>query len=384
LYDGRENPLTLARAAVLVSPGHIEIREYPTPEIGTGEMLLKVEMAGICGSDIHLYHGAEELPYPIILGHEFSATIEEMGKDSGRLEPHGRKLAVGDRVALFNMVTCGECYFCRFTTRRNMCRKSFVWGMSASCMQPPHLYGGWAEYIYVDKPRALVYKLPDDMSTRLNVLLDPMACAARALDRAFAPGLAAFGESFGPTKSVLVQGAGAIGTLCAAVAKICGARKVVMIGAPSKRLEIARGFGVDDTIDIGQVTNAEERVKIARRLSEAPHGPDLVIEAAGVPSALPEALDMVRPGGTVVVVGNAIGSQTVSFIPSMLCVKDVNLYGSYGYSDYYYETAMELLRQNKGRFPFEQMITHEFALDEAEKGVLYAESGEALKAVIVP
>ncbi len=373
------------KAAVLTSPGQMEIREYPKPEVKPTDMLLKVEMAGVCGTDVHYYRGREKaLPYPIILGHEFSVVIAEMGKNPYKLEPHGQELHVGDRVALFNTVTCGECYFCRFTTRRGLCQNFFTWGITAKCKDPPYLYGGWAEYMYADQPKAWMYKLPKDMSAKLNVLVEPMTTAARAFERAFAPGIPAIGEGFGPAKTVVIQGAGAIGTLSAAAAKISGAKKIIMVGAPANRLKLAEKFGVDETINIEQITKPEERIEIVKKLIRESQGPDVVVEATGVPAAVPEGLAMVRPGGTFIEVGHFVDTGAASINPFIMCSKDINLYGSYGYSEYDYETAIHMLYYNRDRFPFEQLVTHEFPLAQAEKAILAAERGEALKAAIVP
>lgn len=373
------------KAAVMTSPGHIEIREYPRPEVKPTDMLVKVEMAGVCGTDVHYYHGKEKaLPYPVILGHEFSLRIEEMGNTPYKLEPYGKNLAVGDRVALFNTATCGECYFCRFTTRRGLCTNFFVWGITAKCKDPPYLYGGWAEYMYVDQPRAWMYKVPDDMSSKLNMLVEPMTTATRALERAFAPGGPAYGESFGPGKSVVIQGAGAVGTLAAAAAKISGARQVIMVGAPANRLRIAKKCGVDEAIDIEQVTNPEDRIQMVRKMTAESQGPDLVVEATGVPAAVPEGLAMVRPGGSYVEVGHFVDAGEIGINPYVICSKDINIYGSYGYSEYDYETAIHMLYNNRDRFPFEELITHEFPLAQAEKAILAAARGVALKAAIVP
>lgn len=375
----------MVKAAVLTSPGHLEIRNYPRPEVKPTDMLVRVEMAGVCGTEVHYYRGREKaLPYPIILGHEFSVTIEEMGKTPYKLEPHGESLSVGDRVALFNTVPCGECYFCRFTTHRGLCQNFFTWGITAKCKDPPYLYGGWAEYMYVDQPKAWMYKLPKDMSAKLNMLVEPMTTATRALERAFAPGGPAYSESFGPAKSVVIQGAGAIGTLSAAAAKISGARQVIMVAGEANRLKIAKKFGVDETIDIKEIRNSEERIKMVKERFAATQGPDVVVEATGVPAAVPEGLAMVRPGGAYVEVGHFVDAGEIGINPFLLCSKDITLFGSYGYSEYDYETAIHLLYANRDRFPFEELITHEFPLVDAEKAVLAAERGVALKAAIVP
>jgi threonine dehydrogenase-like Zn-dependent dehydrogenase len=211
-----------------------------------------------------------------------------------------------------------------------------------------------------------------------------MTTATRALQRALMPGSPAYGEGFGPSKSVVIQGAGAIGTLAAAAAKISGAGQIIMVGAPENRLKIAKKFGVDETINIEDTTKAEERIQKVKSLTSVSHGPDVVVEATGVPAAFREGLEMVRPGGSYVEVGHFVDAGEISINPFLICTRDINLYGSMGYSEYDYETAINILYKNRDQFPFEELITHEFALEDAEKAVLAAEQGKALKAAIVP
>mgnify|MGYP001097142345 CR=1 FL=1 len=372
------------KAAVLVEPEKIEIQEFDKPSIQADAMLFKIELAGVCGTDVHLYHGREKsLQYPVILGHEFSAVISEMGEKAARTDVHGLPLETGDRITIYNSNLCGKCYYCRFTARQGLCPNfSVAWGFT-SCRKPPHLLGAWAEYMYIF-PNTWIFKVPEDMSAELNTLTEPMATASRAIERAIMPGIPSLGEGLGPAKTVVVQGSGAIGLLSAVVAKILGAGKVILVGAPAGRLKISEQFNVDQVINIEEITKPEDRINIVKRLCPFTGGADIVVEATGVPAAVPEGIAMLRPGGTFIEVGHYVDRGTVPINPYLLCSKDINLYGSYGFSQYNMETAIHLLYDNKDKFPFEKIITHKFALYEASDAVRAAEKGEALKSSIKP
>jgi len=372
------------KAAVLVGPERIEVQEFEKPSVQSDAMLLKIEIAGVCGTDVHLYHGREKsLQYPVILGHEFSAIVSEMGEKAAEMEVHGLPLRVGDRVTMYGANMCGKCYYCRFTARSGLCQNySVSWGFT-SCKNPPHLLGGWSEYMYIF-PNTWMFKVPEDMSAELNALVEPMATASRAVERALPLGMPSIGEGLGPGKIVIVQGAGTIGLLSAVMAKIFGAGKVIVIGAPAGRLKICEHFDIDRTVDIEEVKKPDDRIDLIKKLTSHKGGADVVVEATGVPAAVPEGIAMLRPGGTFIEVGHYVDRGSIPINPYVLCSKDINLYGSYGFSQHNVETAIHLLYDNRDKFPFERIITHRFPLSEALNAILAAERGEALKAAIVP
>jgi threonine dehydrogenase-like Zn-dependent dehydrogenase len=211
-----------------------------------------------------------------------------------------------------------------------------------------------------------------------------MATASRAVERALWPGMPSIGEGLGPGKVVVVQGSGTIGLLSAIVAKILGAGKVIIIGAPAGRLKICGQFNIDNVINIEEITKPEDRINLVKKLSSFAGGADIVVEATGVPAAVPEGIAMLRPGGTFVEVGHYVDRGTIPINPYVLCSKDINLYGSYGFSQYNMETAIRLLYDKRDDFPFEKIVTHKFSLENATNAVLAAERGEALKSTIVP
>ena len=210
-----------------------------------------------------------------------------------------------------------------------------------------------------------------------------MATASRAVERALSPGMPSLGEGLGVGKVVVVQGSGTIGLFSAVVAKILGASKVIVIGAPAGRLKLCQQFNVDKVINIEENKKPDDRINLVKKLTPYTGGADIVIEATGVPAAVPEGIAMLRPGGTFIEVGHYIDRGTIPINPHTLCSKDINLYGSYGFSQYNVETAIHILYDNREKMPFEKIIT-KFPLNEATGAILAAEKGNALKAAIAP
>jgi len=178
------------RAAVMTSPGRISVTEFPYPRIPSSAALVRMEMSGICGTDKHMFKGetihpsGQETTFPIIPGHENVGIIEELGKDATGLEVEGRALQESERVVPVCNVTCGQCYVCRssfgFTTP---CLRDVGYGTTLSCRDPRHLFGGWAEYLYI-LPQALLAKVPDGVDTQAAVMTEVLSVPLCAFDKA--------------------------------------------------------------------------------------------------------------------------------------------------------------------------------------------------------
>src|SRR6201746_482410 len=196
---------------------------------------------------------------------------------------------------------CGHCYYSTALTHRFATSLTPVYyGRYLGFDKAPHLWGGWAEYIYVDLdmlPGTKIYKLPDDMSLRLGALSEPLTSCIRAFNRAARAG----GFSWGDT--VVIQGSGPIGILAVAAAQEMGAGRVICVGAPEMpRLALARRFDAEATVDIEEVKTPEARIKAVRDIVGG-FGADLVMDCSGHPSAGPEGIEMLRDGGTYVEMG---------------------------------------------------------------------------------
>jgi L-iditol 2-dehydrogenase len=374
------------KAAVLKEAKKIEIMEFDKPEVKKDGILMRTEICGICGTDIHIYEGRMKVPYPIIPGHEFCGKIEEIGETAKTLEVMGKTLAEGDMITVVpgTNLFCGKCYYCRFLPHKpNLCINRRAYGSSMSCKNPPHLLGGYGEYVYVDPVHFWVYKLPDDMPLEVAVLTEPMAVASRALERAFEPGLPSARDGFGPSRSVAVQGAGPIGLLVLAAAKIAGAGKVIVIDMAEERLKIAQKFGANHTINLKEISKPEECIGEVRKLTHG-LGADVVVECTGVPTTFPEGIEMTRNGGRYVEVGHFTDSGGVEIHPHSICKKDIDILGSWIYPPTQFETAVSLLYSNFDTVPFKELVTHKFRLEETEKGIETMKKHEGLKVVIKP
>ena len=379
------------RAAVMVRPGKIEIQEFPFPELEDGAVLLKVEMCGICGTDKHTWRGetlqyagteAESgTPFPIIPGHEVIGVIAEINdRKRPRLDFNGERLRVGDRVALCPDVICGECYNCRHTFAFPWCENLRGYGNAFTSTEPPHLFGGWAEYMYI-LPQAFLYKVIEGLPLRVAVMLELMAVSYN-LDKT-KEFFTLSGDGFATGSTVVIQGVGPMGICHAIKARVMGAGTIVATDLSDYRLALARKFGVDHTLNVARTT-AAERIDFVRSLSHG-RGADIVAECAGVPEAVPEGLEMLRKGGTYVEAGNFVETGEVSLSPHRhFCAKNVRLIGMTNHPFTGYTPSMELLQRHADLFPFEEFVTHEYPLDQTEEALLKSMEPDCMKVVVVP
>jgi L-iditol 2-dehydrogenase len=272
------------------APRKIGASVFPYPKIPLDAAMVRMEMSGICGTDKHMFIGETEHPsgqetnFPIIPGHENVGIIEELGENATGLEVEGAELHVGDRVVPVCDVACGNCYICRssfgFATS---CLNNVAYGTTLSCRDPPHLFGGWAEYLYV-LPQALLAKVPEDMSVEAAVMTEVLSVALCGFNKAVTPYPIAK-EGFGPGDVVVILGAGPLGICHGIMAKMMGAQRIVIVGAPEYRLRLAEKICADQTLNIERIKDPSERVEEIKRLTNN-RGADLVAECAGVPDAV--------------------------------------------------------------------------------------------------
>ncbi|MQY83474.1 zinc-binding dehydrogenase [archaeon] len=363
--------MIMVKAAILEGVEKLKIVDYPEPEVEPNALILKTELCGVCGTDMHLYAGNMAIPFPVIPGHEFVGIIDEIGEKATSMEVKGKPLAEGDRVVVVPGTNrfCGDCYFCRFMPHKpTLCTNRRVLGVNMTSAEPPHLLGGWADKIYVDAEHFWVYRVPDEVPPEVAVLTEPMAVSSRAFERAYAPGLPTFGEGFGVGGTVAVQGAGAIGLLTVATAKMAGAGKIMVIDMVDERLKMAERLGADEVIDMRVYTTSAERVEEVNRLTNG-LGADVVVECVGVPAAFPEGIDMTRRGGKFVEVGHYTDPGTVPVNPHTICFKDMDVLGSWTYPPTQFGTVLELMRQSMGRLPLDEVVTKVYGVAEAQTAI---------------
>ena len=376
------------RAAVMVAPGHMEVREFPYPALEDGAIILRMEMAGICGTDKHTYRGENvqyagtpaetRTPFPIIPGHENVGVIEEISQGARAAgDFYGESLQVGDRLTFCPDVVCGECWFCRNTFGYPWCEKVRAYGNAFSCDQPPHLFGGWAEYVYL-LPGVFVYKVPEKMPSEVAVLAELFTVSA-ALERYLAVGTPADGFNGAPT--VVVQGVGPLGLCCLIKARILGAGEIIATDLSPFRLQMAGQFGSDAALNVAETT-VDGRIAFVRQRTRG-RGADIVIECAGVPEVLPEGLEMLRKGGLYLELGNFVDTgETAINVHRHLCAKNVHLIGVTNHPFTGYGPSLRLMHRYGGLFPFEQIITHRYPIQDSEKALLKSMEPDAMKVVI--
>ena len=380
------------RAAVMVHPGKIEIQEFPFPQLEDGAVLLKVEMCGICGTDKHTWRGEtkqyagtdaeSDTPFPIIPGHEIIGVVAEINdSERPRLDFNGEPLRVGDRVALCPDVVCGECYECRHTFAFPWCENLRGYGNAFTSAEAPHLFGGWAEYMYI-LPKAFLYKVPEGIPLRVAVMAELMAVSYN-LDKTKEL-FTLTGDGFATGSTVVIQGVGPMGICHLIKARVMGAGNIIAIDRSEYRLGLAAEFGADHTVNAAETTS-EERIEFVRSLTHG-RGADIVIECAGIAEVVPEGLDMTRKGGIYLEPGNFAETGEVSLSPHRhFCSKNIRLIGMTNHPFTGYTPSMELMQRYADRFPFEKFVSHEYPLLETESAMLQSmEPEECMKVVVVP
>jgi threonine dehydrogenase-like Zn-dependent dehydrogenase len=365
---------TTAAACVLEAFGRpLTLQRFALPRaLEPGAMLVHTELAGVCGTDVHLWHGQMPIQLPVILGHETVGRIVAFG--AGRDHDWtGQPLRIGDRVTWNSTFSCGSCFYCATKRVPTRCRQRRAYGIGYRCDEAPHFLGGYAEYHYLH-PRATVFRLPEEVPN----------------DRLIGAGCALLTAIHGWERAgiewrdvVVVQGAGPVGLAALAVARNAGAARVLVVGDPAHRLDLAKRFGADATLSLSEVPDAAERAARVRAWTGG-HGADVVAECTGVPAAVPEGLEFCRDGGRYLVLGHYCDAGAVALNPHVVTRKQLEIHGSWSSEPRHLQAALEFLRQRGQEFPFESLVTHRHALAEANHALEEMAAGRSMKAVLVP
>lgn len=337
------------RQAVMTEPGKIEFRHVPEPKAGPGEILLRIKRIGVCGSDIHVYHGKHPFTsYPVVQGHEFSAQVEAVGEGVEGIKP-------GMKATARPQVVCGKCRPCR-RGDYNICDVLKVEGFQTS---------GCAQDLFVTTKDKIV-PLPDSLAFDQGALVEPTAVAVHSTGRAR--------DLKG--KNVVVLGAGTIGNLVAQVARCRGAKKVLICDRPSDyKLEIAKKCGIPHTFSMRRESLSE-----ASRRVFGDEGFDVAFEAAGAEAALAAAVDDIQKGGDIVVIGVFEEKPRVDM--SIVGDRELSLIGTLMYKHEDYVRAVELIE--KGEIITEPMVTKHFPFEKYTDAYKYIDehSNEVMKIMI--
>ena len=339
------------KAALWDEIGHISIIDTPKPQVDKDSTVVKVMAVGVCATDVHMISGNVDLAKPPhILGHEIAGVIEEIGENN-------RGFKKGDRIVVDTIVSCGHCLACK-SGRRELCPERQEIGYV------PY-NGGYAEYVKV--PTQCLVHLPDSIPFKDAAILESIACPFGAILR--------IGIKLGST--VLIQGAGPAGIAFIQSAKISGAKKVIVSARGVQRLEFAKKFGADFTIDAAN----EDVIARVNELTGG-QGCDYVIDAAGSEKSIATSFDTAKAGGDVLFYGIPSADSKIEFPFMKMMMKQLKLHGVLEYCQGW-DVLVGLVES--GKINVHDMVTHTFKLEELQKAVdLYNSKDRSLiKAVIV-
>ena len=364
------------RIARFDAPGKpFEIKKVSLPEVGPGQILIKVSRTNICGSDLHAWHGTFSTgglggQLPTVLGHEMVGAVEELG-DGVSTDSNGMPLEIGTRVVFPYFFACHQCRNC-LAGRRNACQ-NLKMAMLGRADEPPYFVGGYGDYFLLPAG-AVVYTVPDAVP-------DEVASGANCALSQVMYGLERVDQQLG--EIVVVQGAGALGLYAVAVAKARGAGRVIAIDGVPERLELAAAFGADEVIDINEAVTTKDRAKIVRKLTDG-QGADVVVEVVGQPSAIDEGLKMLGQFGRYVEIGNINIGRTFEFDPSRFVFANKMMVGVSLYDPAVLSRALTFLEQQQDTLPFSRMTAACYSLENINEAFAAAEGKRDVRASIVP
>lgn len=337
------------KAVVYDEPGVFEIRRVPVPVPGPGEVVLRVLVAGVCGTDLHLHAGEFGPTYPLTPGHEFVGEVVASGQ--GVTEE-----MAGQRVTVDNTSSCGHCVECR-RARPAFCRNLVAQGVNAP--------GGFAEFVVAPAERCFAV---DDLEPDVAVFAEPVACVVHGLDVLQLPAGAA----------VLLFGAGPTGLILTSLLSRSGAGQVTVAAPTQRKLELAQARGADRVVRMDRLDPAASFDELRSLTTD---GFDVVIDATGAPSVLTQTISLTRTGGTVFVYGMTPEESAWPVPPYEIFRRELTIKGSFA-QQFSFDRALAALRG--GRVDTTGLITDRFGLDEYGAALAAVADSNSVKAVIVP
>lgn len=333
--------------------GLIEVREIPEPKIKDDEVLIEVKAVSVCGSDIHIYHDTHPYWPPVVLGHEFSGIIVEVGREV-------RGWHVGDRIVSETRTgSCGTCYTCQ-SGFPQVCEWKRPYGIGVN--------GAFSKF--VAGPARLLHHLPENISFEVGAIIEPVAiCFTSIIER----------SQIKAGERVLISGPGPIGLISLVIAKMAGANLTIVIGRSSRgelRLKMAEELGADVVID----TEKEDPVSRVLQLTDG-LGVDFLIETSGNPDVIFKSFEMVRRTATVCAIG-ITGVPEVSIPYDRGIFKGIRFDFCFSSSWTSWEKVIGLI--SKGILKIEKLITHKLPLEKWEEAFHLLENRQAVKVILIP
>jgi threonine dehydrogenase-like Zn-dependent dehydrogenase len=349
----------------------LTVQEFDVPSAGPGELVVSGRFGGICGTDLHLQQGHLAIPVPLVLGHEGLGVVREIGP-GGSVDAEGRPLAVGDAVMWASSIACGSCVPCRIHREPTLCDNRRTYGVNRPTSEGSGLNGSWAEAIHLRAGTTVVKLAPDtDQLAAMS-----LACAGPTMIHAlYERRPVRVGEV------VVVQGSGPVGLAAAAIAQLAGAVRVIIVGGPGKRLELAAAAGIGDAyVNVVEAEDPASALAEVHTLTGG-RGADLVIECTGVPAAVGQGLYLARRGGSYLIVGQYTDAGDTSINPHQIVLRQLEVRGSWAFTGAHLVEYVRLLPALSARFNLAVLATT-FRLDAVDEAFRSLTDGTVMKAVL--
>jgi L-iditol 2-dehydrogenase len=327
------------KAAVFYAPNDLRLEERAIPHPRNGEIVVKVDVSGLCPSDVRIYKvGSSSVKAPVTLGHEFVGHVHELG-------PEVRDIEENDKVNVPADAYCGKCRMCQ-GGHENTCEDMLTFGYN--------LNGAHADYVLVPPrfvERGGIFPLSDEVDTEEATMIEPLACSLNTIESLGA----------GPGKTIVVIGDGPMGLLHVALARLYAAERIILIGLVDKKLQLGKELGATDLIDAkGDATKAVLEVT-------GGVGSDIVVITAVMPQTIAEALRMVSRHGYVSIFGGTPKGAKAEFEPNLIHYNEAFLTGNFGYTYATYSRAAKIVASHK--IPLKRLISHRFKLEQIHDAI---------------
>lgn len=342
------------KAAIFHGPEHISLEDVKAPEINADEVLVKIYVSAVCGTDVRIYEGKKTkgVRTPSIIGHEMVGTVEAAGDQVKEFKP-------GDRVGIMPVIPCRRCHYC-LNNRENACANRKAIGYEFD--------GGFAEYVRIPR-EALeagnLVKIPDHVSFEQAVVVEPLACCINGQRKA----------NVSMNDTVVVIGGGPIGLMHVQLAKAAGARQVIVSEPIDHRREKALEAGADLVVNPGVESLSEIVMKETEGL-----GADVVIMAIGVPGIVDASIKLLRKGGTINLFAGFSNGAASQIDPNFIHYQEVNVVGTTALTRADYLTSMSLVAS--GKINVEVLTTTGYTLENIQQAILDVKNGSGMKTVI--
>lgn len=359
---------TVAHVAMLTGPKKIEIQELPIPAIGDDDILVRVEGAGICGTDVHEWKQDPFGLIPVVLGHEGTGEVVALGKNVN-CDTAGKSLKVGDKIVT-SVISCGDCYACRMVPgRTNLCDNQGVFGLigdKRGTAEGNRVNGWFADYMVIKGGHGVTYFQVNELDLKQRMILELACVCVHALERGQKTGLLNFGSK------VLVQGCGPVGLVMITVLRAAGINHIIAVDGNEDRLKVAQKMGAKTTICFRRPDEDTLEKRVAKVKAVANNvGVDFAYQCTGAPVAAADIYSYIRRGGGMCEMGFFVNNGEYQVNPHVaMCNKEIDIVGSWDYSAEDYPKTVAFLKQcREMNIPIEDLITHSFPLDKMNEAM---------------